>query len=124
MTPTQIKYSALETLGVIPVSGTPSAEQGVKVGEKYTALHAQLLSMGLVRWALTENVPAYAEQPVIWMLAYMCSTSEAFGALPSKQVELAPLGALRLAPPSIGEGQLRAAVSRSYVSQPAQSEYF
>lgn len=124
MTPQQIQFAALREIGVVGVGETPTAEQGVNAASKYASLHAQLLKMGLVRWALTENIPAYAEQPVIWMLSYLCATSEAFGSLPEKKSELALLGALQLTPPSLGEKQLRVAVSRSYVSQPAQSEYF
>lgn len=124
MTPQQIQFAALRELGVVEVGGTPSAEQGVNAASKYASLYAQLLRMGLVRWSLTESVPTYAEQPVIWMLSYLCATSEAFGALPDKKAELAPLGALRLSPRSLGESQLRASLARDYVSQPVQSDYF
>lgn len=124
MTPQQIQFAALRELGIVGIGQTPSAEHGAEAATKYASLYAQLLKMGLVRWALTENVPTYAEQQVIWMLAYLCASSEAFGSIPEKKTQMAALGALKTSPPSLGETQLRAAVSRRYVSQPAQSEYF
>lgn len=124
MTPTEIKHGALKLLGVVDVNQTPSAEQGAAVGEKYAGLHAMLLQNGLARWALTENIPAKAEQPVTWMLAYLCAVDERFGSIPAKQAELATLGALHLPSPSLGERQLRAMYARKPVSQPAQSDYY
>lgn len=123
MTPIQIQFGALKALGVVSVHGTPSPEQGVDVAAKYASLHAMLLERGLSTWALTEPVPAKAEQPVMDMLAYLCSADARFGAL-ERQQELAQLGALGLPQPSLAERQLRALKSRDYVSQPAQSEYF
>jgi hypothetical protein len=124
MTPQEIRFAALRELGVVAVDESPAAEQGTAAEEKYASLHAQLLRRGLANWALTEDVPAYAEQQVIWMLAYLCATSEGFGAPPSRKDELAILGGLGLPSPSLGERQLRSALSRAYVSQPAQSDYY
>ncbi len=106
------------------VDETPEAEQGVLAADKYASLHAMLVSYGLTTWALTENIPPKAEQPVIWMLAFLCACSEAFGAAAGRKDELAPLGALGAPDMSLGERQLRVVLADSYVSQPAQSEYY
>lgn len=123
MTPTQLQFAALKELGVVSVHATPTSEQGADVAAKYASLHAMLLQYGLAWWALSENIPTKAEQPVMDMLAYLCSADARFGAL-ERQQELAPIGALGLPQTSLAERQLRALVAQEYVSQPAQSEYF
>jgi hypothetical protein len=123
VTPQEIQFAALKQLGVVNVHGTPSAEQGVDAASKYASLHAMLLDDGLAWWALTEEIPAKAEQPVMDMLAYLCAADARFGAL-ERQQELAPLGALGLPGLSLAERKLRALNARDYVSQPVQSEYF
>jgi hypothetical protein len=124
VTPQEIQFAALKTLGVVDVDETPEAEQGVLAASMYASLHAQLLTYGIATWALNEDVPAKAEQPVIWMLAFLCSTSEGFGAPPSRRDELAPMGALGAPQMSLAERQLRSVLAQPYVPQPAQADYY
>lgn len=125
MTPTEIQYAALKELGTISVNDVaPPAELGVAVREKYNSLHGMLLNAGLVNWALTENVPVRAEQAVIWMLAYLCSTSEKFGSVPEKKAELMALGSIGNPVASTAERMLRKLIARPYVSQQAQAYYY
>lgn len=124
MTPYEIQFRALRELGVLSVYEHPPAEMGAAAEEKYASLHAELLRYGLAKWALTENVPAYAELPVIWMLAYLCACSDGFGAPEGRRDSLAAYGSLGAPQISLGERKLRAMVATEYVPQPAQSEYF
>ena len=124
MTPQELRFAALKELGVVDVDETPSAEQDVDCTAKYGSLHAMLLQDGLVTWTVTEDIPTRAEQPLIWMLAFACASSEGFGAPLAKRADLAPFGAYGVTPASLGEKLLRKMLVREYVSLPAVSEYF
>lgn len=126
MTPTEIKHAALKEIGVLAAGESADADDFELATERYDALYEMLAGDSLVSWALTEDVPAYAELPYIKMLAF--ELSGPFQLPPQRVAELRAMGALHLSPkdggPSYAETQLRRQIVGKYVSVPAQSEYF
>ena len=104
-------------------AGTASAPEDVaRVTDKYTSLHKMLIKDELATWALTEDVPEEAEQPIIAMLAAFCA--DEFGIPDPRYARLQIEGALFLPQLSIAERQLRRVLSKRPVAYPAGSEYF
>lgn len=119
MTLIDLYRKALEELKVVDPSDSAHAEDTQVVADKYVGLYQMLLTMDLVSWGPTEDVPDYATIPLTFMLAFACA--QAFGKDASKYAQA---GALNLPQPSLAERQLRALLAKHYVSYPAVSEYF
>lgn len=123
MTPTDLKYATLRKLKVIAAGETPNSEDFNLMTEKYLGLHAMLLEMGLVTWALTEDIPVKAEQPVIFMLAALAA--DEFGVPDPRASLLKAEGGLKLPQASIAERQLRALLAPAPISGSRQrATYF
>lgn len=122
MTPIQLRYAALRETGIVGILETPSPEQDVEAQTKYAGLHAQLLQDGLANWAASEDIPAGAQQPLIWMLANLVAPP--IGAPAEEITRLFALGSYRSPQPSVGERMLRSYAASQYVSQPATAEYY
>lgn len=126
MTPTELRSRALQELGVLATGEDANAADGAIVDQKYAALYEMLVTEGLVTWSVDDEIPEFAEQPMIWMTAHLCAGS--FGVSPQKKSELEQLGALNLLPakggPSLAERQLRRQLAKGFVYQPVQTEYF
>lgn len=108
----------LEELEVVAAGESANAEDTQVVADKYVGLFQMLLTMDLVGWGQTEDVPDYAVIPLTLMLAFVCA--KAFGKDDGKY---AASGALNLPQVSLAERQLRMLLARHYVSYPAASEY-
>lgn len=121
MTPLELRFAALKETGIVGVLETPSAEQDQLAVARYQGLHAQLLKDNVADWAVDEDIPTGAEQPMIWMLAYLIAN--VLGASPEDVQRLAGLGMYKAPSTSIAERMLRSYMSSRYVSQPATAEY-
>ncbi len=122
MPPTELRFAALKETGIVGVLETPSAEQNALAEDRYAGLHAQLVTDGIARWSLTENIPAAVEQAMIWALAFLCA--KPLGAPDEEVQRLAVLGAYGVTPMTMAERSIRKYAATRYVSQPATAEYF
>ncbi len=119
MTLQELKYRVLLKLGVVAAGDSPNPDDGATVLLRYTALHALLRLNELVDWDVSEDIPDEFETPIVLMTAAECARD--FGDTdPGLQIE-AKFG---LPVPSPAERQLRQLNARTYVSKPAESEYF
>lgn len=122
MTPANLYAATARELHVLADGQALGAEAQAKIAAKYVSLHAMLLNDGLVTWAITEEVPPKAEQPVIFLLAALCVG--VFGIGEPRKGFLMAQGAYGNKPPSLAERQLRRALSSPVISQPVPAEYF
>lgn len=123
MTAAELKLATLRKLRVLAAGETADADDVTLMDEKYTGLHAMLLEMGLVTWALSEDIPPKAEQPVISMLAAM--TVDDFGVSEPRASVLKAEGMLKLPQASIAERQLRGLLAPTPVAGTVQrAQYF
>lgn len=122
MTPTELKLAALRELKVIAAGQDADAGDFALMGEKYTALHAMLLTKELVTWSLTEDVPAKAQEPVKMMLAAFAA--DEFGVPEPRLGQLMALGGFNLPQTSLAERQLRSVLAAKYVSHPVRTTYY
>lgn len=118
MTPTDLKHATLRKLKVIAAGEAANSDDFSLMGEKYTGLHAMLLEMSLVTWALDEDIPVKAEQPVIFMLAAL--SADDFGVPEPRATVLKAEGGLKLPQASVAERQLRALLAPTPVSGSVQ----
>lgn len=121
MTLTDLYRRTLQKLQVLAAEEPADPSDLRVVEEKYVSLHGQLTGEAICDWGVSEDIPTTVELPVIDMLACVCASD--FGLTPN-YLE----GAIALPPdkggPSLAERQLRRVMARSYVSAPAQAEYF
>lgn len=122
MTPAELKSAALKRLQVTPVGESDNADDTAQITERYTGLHALLLTKNLVTWALAESIPSKAQEPMVAMLAAF-SVNE-FSIPPQRKAQLIAEGALDLPQPSLAERQLRKALAQPYVSTALRTTYF
>lgn len=126
MTLPELYEAALRELRIVAAGESVPVEYTNIVEAKYLALYDMLLGDQLAAWGASEDVPAYAEEPVTIMLAFLCCRS--FGINQARTAELEQAGALHLDPrkggPSLAERQLRRQLAKSYVPYSAVSEYF
>lgn len=123
MTLTELYRKTLQRLMRLEVGQDPSADDAKIIADRYASLYTLLFSNNLVWWAFNEEPPDEAEIPLIAMLAFYCAPEFA------RDPETFKLeGALNLSPreggPSRAESMLRRLNSASYISEPAQSDYF
>src|SRR5688572_29862479 len=116
MTLTEINAAVLQALNVTASGESPYAGDAAIVAGKYTALYEMLATEGLVSWTSTEDVPTFAEGPIIAMLSHLSASS--FGVPQAKRLELERAGALNLQPHSTAERQLRRQLGRNFVYAP------
>lgn len=123
---TDLPEKVLEELGVLAAGDSPNVSDANVVTDKYTALYQMLLTDGLVAWSAVDDIPEYAERPIVMMVAHLCASS--FGVPASRRVELEKNGALNLQPnnggPSLAETQLRRQLAKGFVYYPISTEYF
>lgn len=121
MTLTELYRRVLLKLRVVDATEAATAEDTQLVEDAYSAVYDMLLTEGLVAWTSTEDVPLYAELPMISMVA--CYVAKEFGKEPDYLD-----GALNLAPsqggPSRAERLLRRQLAKNYIPYPVQSDYF
>lgn len=123
MTPTDLKIATLRKLKVIASGELANSDDLALMTEKYEGLHAMLLEMSLVTWALTEDIPTKAEQPVIFMLAAL--SADDFGVPEPRASVLKVEGGLKLPQASVAERQLRALLAPTPVSgTPQRATYY
>lgn len=122
MTPSELKLAALRELKVISAGQDADPDDFALMGEKYTALHAMLLTDELVTWAITEDVPAKAQEPVKMMLAAFAAGD--FGVPEPRLGQLMTLGGFNLPQTSLAERQLRKALASKYVSHSLRTTYY
>lgn len=122
MTLTELKTQVLQHLGVLATSTNPNADDAAIVATKYAALYEMLLTKDLVSWAVDDDVPDEAGQPIIMMLSYLCAPT--FGIVGADYDRLRGEGALDIKPISLAEKQLRIQNVQKYVSSSAQPDYF
>jgi hypothetical protein len=122
MTRDELYQAVLRELGIVALDEVSPAEYAQFVAGRYAGLHAQLVGLGLMPWLVDEDIPTKFQQPVIWLLAFVCM--DGFGVPTERRMELASLGAFGASTPSLAERQLRALVSAEYVPQVQPSEYF
>lgn len=122
MTPLALKTATLRKLGVISPGMPVSSDDMDVVTEKYAGLHAALIQRNTVTWALTEDIPSEAEQPVIDLLA--ARLVDDFGTSEPRASIIRALGALFADPMSPAERQLRSAINEDYVHSPLETDYY
>lgn len=122
MTLIELRRAALQEAAVVAAGEPAQPEDDQLVAEKYAALFDMLLAEGLVAWALDEDVPAYADQPLTMMLA--AAIAPAFGIEGQRLADLRVGGSVGLPQPSIAERILRRQLASNYVSHPVATEYF
>lgn len=117
MTVTELKERVLIRLAVLAAGESAVADDAELVGTRYTALHDMLITEGLASWTPVDDIPDWAELPVIAMTAAVCAHE--FGVIGQRFVELQVQGALNLPPqqggPSLAERQLRKQTANAYV---------
>lgn len=119
MTLKDLYRKVLEKLTVV-ASGTPvDGDDEKTVRDKYSSLYDTLATEELVNWTAEADVPEFAVQPLVAMLAFMCANE--FG---QPATNFAQEGALFLPQMSLAERQLRRAMASRYISQPQKTEYF
>lgn len=118
MTLVDLYQQVLDRLEVTAAGEAAAPEDTKVVRDKYPLLYDMLLTLNLVSWSASEDVPDFSVIPLTSMLAFACAKE--FGKNPLDFVD----GALNLNPPSLAERQLRLQLARTYISHPVQSEYF
>ena len=122
MTLQELRKAALQECGVLATGEDAEPEDDQLCAQKYATLHDLLLSEGLTAWAVDEDIPAYADQPLTMMLAAVIAP--AFGVSGQRLADLRIGGSVGLPQPSIAERMLRRQLAKSYVPHPVKSEYF
>lgn len=122
MTPSDLKTATLRKLKVIDSVNAAQPEDFALMGEKYEAVHAILLSRHLVTWALDEDIPAKAVEPLKAILAAF--SADDFGVPEPRATMLKGEGALNLPQSSPAERLLRAVLAPKYVSNSVRTQYF
>ena len=121
MTLTELYRRVLLKLRVVDATEAAAAEDTEVVSDAYDALYDMLLTEGLVAWTASDDIPLYAEIPIISMVA--CYVAPEFGKEPDYLD-----GALNLPPanggPSRAERMLRRQLAKNYIPHPATSEYY
>jgi hypothetical protein len=122
MTPTEIKHEALRKLKVISAEEFASAADYQLMTRKYLGVHAMILEMELVIWAVTENIPSKCEQP---MIAILCAHSaDEFGVKEPRATLLKGEGMLGLPAASPAERLLRKVLTPTIVKSQVRADYF
>lgn len=126
MTLTELKTRVLQEIGVLASADSPVIGDATIVGEKYDALYEMLLTEGLVTWTSSEDIPTFAEGPIVAMVSHLCAAP--FGVSQARRVELEREGALSLPAskggPSTAEKQLRRQLGRNFVYAPMRTTYY
>lgn len=126
MTLTQLKQRVLERLGVLAAGENPNIDDATLVGTRYASLHDMLITEGLVNWTNTEDVPAWAEEPIVLMVSAACAHE--FGLPADRKADLRRDGQFNLPAtqggPSLAERQLRSQAARNFVYYPQAIDYF
>lgn len=122
MTPTDLKIATLKKLKVIASGESANSDDMALMGQKYTGLHAMLLERSMVIWALTEDIPEKAEQPLIMMLAAL--SADDFGVPEPRATRLKAEGDLDLKQPSVAERMLRKVIAPAHIDSTLRTEYF
>lgn len=118
----ELRKAALQKLQVLAAGEDAEPEDGLLIQQKYEALHAQLTEKNLAVWALSEDIPAKVQEPVIAMLAAM--SVDEFGIAEPRRTAMIAAGALDLPQPSIAERQLRKVLSSAYIASPLVTCYY
>lgn len=118
MTLVDLYAAVLEKLGVTAAGESAAAEDTQFIASKYVSAWNLMKIMGIVSWAVVEDVPDEAAQPVIDILAFL--SAEEFGDEPARYAT----GALGTVPPQLAERQLRLLHSRRYVPSTQRTVYF
>jgi hypothetical protein len=119
MTLTSLYRKTLQRLMRLDVGTDPSADDAKLIADRYASLYTLLFSDNLVSWAFNEEPPDEAEIPLVAMLAFYSA-----GEFARDPETFRMEGALNMKPPSSAETILRRLNAATYVSEPAQSEYF
>jgi hypothetical protein len=122
MTLAELRRAALQECGILATGENAEPEDDALCAEKYATLHDVLLTESLVAWAVDEDLPAYADQPLTMMLAAVIAP--AFGVSGQRLNDLRLAGMVGLPQPSLAERMLRRQLAKSYVSHTVKSEYF
>jgi len=123
VTPAAIKQAVLERVGVVPAGGPYPADEVALITRKYTGIHALLVRKKLVIWALSENIPDEAQEPLVSILAF--SVAAEYGVPEPRYTRLRLEGSLDDEQPSLAERQLRKALSGApHPGSTQRSEYF
>jgi hypothetical protein len=122
VTPTDLKLAVLRKLKVIASGEEATSDDLALMTEKYNGLHAMLLSEELLIWALTEDIPAKCEEPVITMLA--AHSADGFGVPEPRSSQLKAEGLLGLPAASPAERLLRKLLAPKHVNSTLKTEYF
>ena len=119
MTLNNLYRRTLEKLQVVAEGEAADPGDVMLIASKYASLYDMLSVKGLVSWSVEDDLPDFSVIPITSMLAYVSAAE--FGI---DSVALATEGALDLPQVSLAERQLRSQMSKTFVSYPAQSEYF
>lgn len=126
MTLTELKAAVLQEIGVLASGESPVIGDATIVGDKYDALYEMLVTEGLVTWTSTEDIPDFADGPIVAMVSHLCAAP--FGVPQARRAELEREGALSLplskGGPSTAEKQLRRQLARNFVYAPMKTCFY
>lgn len=122
MTLIELSTRVLQKLGVLASGEVADADDHSLIQTKYGSLYEQLQGLSLAAWASNEDIPEYAAEAIVQMVAAICV--DEFEISDPKRSALLLEGMLHMQPPAQAEKALRKQLARAYVSSPIQSEYF
>ena len=111
-----------QRLGVVPVSGTLSAEDGDLVTSAYELLVAELMTHGLAFWGTEDAVPDDYADILIGMTAAMLVDD--FTIAEPRRTQIIGQYAFGLPQPSVNERRLRRLMAVGMGEEATEAEYF
>ncbi|MCC7126418.1 MAG: hypothetical protein IT178_16330 [Acidobacteria bacterium] len=122
----EITEKALQRLQVIGEGDEMIPADSELVQDRYASLLEMLRVEGLADWTYNEQVPEYAEGPLVMMLAAFCA--EEFAVPEPRHSRLQQAGAFslpaRLGGPSVAERTLRRLIAVPPDAKPVDVEYY
>ena len=122
MNPIDFYAKVLEKLEVTGQGQTATAQDALLVEQAYGSLLEQLTDEELADWSVSDDLPEWSVRIMVSMVAADLVTE--FGVEGDRAAKLIAEGAWNLPEPSLAERRLRKHQAASYISTPAQPEYF
>lgn len=122
MTLAEMVDRVLQKLGVQATGETSAPEDVQLVRSKYAGLYDELQTLSLVDWSDDDDIPPFAEESIIQMVAARCVTE--FEIEEPKRSAVLAEGLLYSNPPSFAEKTLRKQMASVFIPEPASPDYF
>lgn len=122
MTLNELANLVLQKLGEQAAGESSSPEDVQLVLRKYRGLYDQLQTFSLVDWSDDDDIPPFAEEPILQMVAALCVNE--FEVEEPRRSILISEGILHNVPPSQAERALRKQMASVLITEPATPDYF